>query len=61
MRREYKTIVNNEAFVLGPGDACRHPRSAVHRVETLEDTLFVEVKSPAIDLRRVFGPAAADP
>jgi len=54
-----RTVVSNETFVLGPGDVCRHPRDAVHRVEALEDTVFVEVKSPAIDLRRVFGPAAA--
>jgi quercetin dioxygenase-like cupin family protein len=53
-----KTIVNNDAFVLGPGDVCRHPRDATHRVEALEDTVFVEVKSPPIDLDRVFGPAA---
>lgn len=55
-----KTIVNNEALVLGPGDVCRHPRDAVHRVEALEDTVFVEVKSPAIDLRQVFGPGAQE-
>ena len=54
-----KTIINNETFVLGPGDVCRHPRAVGHRVEALEDTLFVEVKSPPIELRQVFGLAAA--
>ena len=54
-----KTIVNNETFVLGPGDVCRHPRDASHRVEALEDTVFVEVKSPPIEFGRVFGSAAA--
>jgi quercetin dioxygenase-like cupin family protein len=54
-----KTIINNETFVLGPGDVCRHPRAVGHRVEALEDTVFVEVKSPPIESRQVFGLAAA--
>ena len=54
-----KTIVNNETFVLGPGDVCRHPKDASHRVEALEDTVFVEVKSPPIEFGRVFGSATA--
>jgi quercetin dioxygenase-like cupin family protein len=54
-----KTTINNETFVLGPGDVCRHPRAAGHRVEALEDTIFVEVKSPPIKLHEVFGLAAA--
>lgn len=54
-----RTRVGNESFVLGPGDACRHPRAATHRVEALEDTVFVEVKSPPIAFGQVFGGAAA--
>ena len=54
-----KTIINDETFVLGPGDVCRHPRAVGHRVEALEDTVFVEIKSPPIELRQVFGLAAA--
>jgi quercetin dioxygenase-like cupin family protein len=54
-----KTIIDDETFVLGPGDACRHPCAVGHRVEALEDTTFIEVKSPPIDLRQVFGIAAA--
>jgi quercetin dioxygenase-like cupin family protein len=50
-----KTIVNDETFLLGPGDVCRHPRAVGHRVEALEDTIFVEVKSPPIELSQVFG------
>ena len=50
-----RTTVSNEIFVLGPGDVCRHPRDASHRVEALEDTVFVEVKSPAIEFGGVFG------
>jgi quercetin dioxygenase-like cupin family protein len=54
-----KTVIDNETFLLGPGDVCRHPRAVDHRVEAVEDTLFVEVKSPAIAFRQVFGPATA--
>jgi quercetin dioxygenase-like cupin family protein len=54
-----KTVVDDETFVLGPGDVCRHPPAVAHRVEALEDTLFVEVKSPSIELRQLFGLAAA--
>jgi quercetin dioxygenase-like cupin family protein len=52
-----RTTVNNETFVLGPGDVCRHPSAATHRVEALEDTVFVEVKSPPIEFSQVFGSA----
>ena len=54
-----RTTVNSETFVLGPGDVCRHPRDASHRVEAMEDTVFVEVKSPPIEFGRVFGSEAA--
>ncbi len=50
-----KTVIGNETFVLGPGDACRHPRAVRHRVEALEDTTFIEVKSPLVELRQIFG------
>jgi quercetin dioxygenase-like cupin family protein len=53
------TTINNETFILGPGDVCRHPRDANHRVEALEDTIFVEVKSPPIEFGQVFSSAAA--
>ena len=54
-----KTIVNDEAFVLGPGDVCRHPRGVGHRVEALEDSIFVEIKSSPMELRQIFGLATA--
>jgi quercetin dioxygenase-like cupin family protein len=54
-----RTVVNGKAFVLGPGDACRHPQGATHRVEALADTVFVEVKSPPFEFGRVFGAAAS--
>jgi quercetin dioxygenase-like cupin family protein len=54
-----RTVIDSETFVLAPGDACRHPQGATHRVEALEDTVFVEVKSPPIEFGRVFGSAAS--
>jgi len=50
-----KTVVGDESFVLGPGDACRHPRNVSHYIEALADSTFVEIKSPAPDLTRLYG------
>jgi quercetin dioxygenase-like cupin family protein len=49
-----RSTMNGEATVLGPGDVGRHPKGAVHAVEALEDTLMVEVKSPAPDIANFF-------
>ena len=49
------TVIGNQTFVLGPGDVCRHPGSTAHRVEALEDTIFVEIKSPLPELRKTLG------
>ena len=49
-----KTVVGDESFVLSPGDACRHPRNVSHCIEALEDSTFVEIKSPAPDLARLY-------
>jgi quercetin dioxygenase-like cupin family protein len=50
-----KTIVGDKPFVLGPGDVCRHPRNISHLIEALEDSTFVEVKSPPPDFSRLYG------
>ena len=50
-----KTVVGDKSFVLGPGDVCRHPRNVSHFIEALENSTFVEVKSPAPDLARLYG------
>jgi quercetin dioxygenase-like cupin family protein len=55
VRGRVKTIVGGEAVVLGPGDVGRHPARVAHSVEALEETLFVEIKSPAPDIARVLG------
>jgi quercetin dioxygenase-like cupin family protein len=50
-----KTIIGDRHFVLGPGDVCRHPEQVMHSVEALEDTIFVEVKSPVPALSTTLG------
>lgn len=50
-----KAVVGETSFVLGPGDVCRHPRNVSHFIEALEDSTFIEVKSPAPDFVRLYG------
>ena len=42
-----KVTVGDESHVLGPGDACRNPAGVSHSVEALDESTFVEIKSPA--------------
>jgi quercetin dioxygenase-like cupin family protein len=50
-----KTVVGAEEYIVGRGDACRHPAGVLHRVVALDDSIIVEVKSPAPELRSLFG------
>jgi quercetin dioxygenase-like cupin family protein len=50
-----KTIIGEREYILGAGDACRHPEQVMHSVEALEDTVFVEVKSPIPELSATLG------
>jgi quercetin dioxygenase-like cupin family protein len=50
-----KIVVADEAFIVRSGQACRHPKDVMHSVEALEDTLFVEIKSPVPALDATFG------
>lgn len=54
VRGRLKTKVGDNTYVMDPGDTCLHPRGVPHQVESLEETLFVEVKSPAPDIARLF-------
>jgi quercetin dioxygenase-like cupin family protein len=49
------TTIGSETFVLREGDACRHAASVAHRVEALEDTTFIEIKSPPLELGKTLG------
>ena len=46
--------IEGRVFVLGPGQACRHPAGVLHSVKALEDARVVEVKAPPPDLGAVF-------
>jgi quercetin dioxygenase-like cupin family protein len=50
VKGKVKSTVGSEEFVMGPGDACRHPTGVLHGLEALEDSIVVEIKSPAPDL-----------
>jgi quercetin dioxygenase-like cupin family protein len=54
VKGKVKSTVGAEAFIMGPGDACRHPKGVLHGLEALEDSIVVEVKSPAPDLAAFF-------
>lgn len=54
VRGKVKTVVGDEAFILGPGDVCRHPAGVAHGVEAIEDSVMVEVKAPAPELSSFF-------
>jgi quercetin dioxygenase-like cupin family protein len=53
VRGKVKTVVGGETVVLGPGDVGCHPAAVPHSVEALEETVFVEIKSPAPDIAKV--------
>ena len=42
-----KSTVGSSEFIMGPGDACRHPKGVLHGLGALEDAVVVEIKSPA--------------
>ena len=54
VRGKVKSTVGSEVFIMGPGDVCRHPKGVLHGLEALEDSLVVEIKSPAPDLATFF-------
>ena len=53
VRGRLKTTVGSEGVILGPGDAGRHPHGVAHSVEALEETVFVEIKSPPPNIGKV--------
>jgi quercetin dioxygenase-like cupin family protein len=49
-----KSTVGTDAFIMGPGDVCRHPKGVLHGLEAIEDSVVVEIKSPAPDIGAFF-------
>jgi unsaturated pyranuronate lyase len=54
VKGKVKSTVGAEAFIMGPGDVCRHPKGVLHGLEALEDSVVVEIKSPAPDIAAFF-------
>jgi quercetin dioxygenase-like cupin family protein len=54
VKGKMRSTVGNEVFVMGPGDACRHPKGVLHGLEAIEDSVVVEIKAPAPDVAAFF-------
>lgn len=54
VKGKVKSTVGSEAFLMGPGDLCRHPKGVLHGLEAIEDSVVVEIKSPVPDLAALF-------
>ncbi len=54
VRGKVKMTVGEEQYILGPGDVCRHPKNVPHCVEAIEESVMVEIKSPAQDIADFF-------
>jgi quercetin dioxygenase-like cupin family protein len=60
VRGKVKSTVGTEEFVMGPGDVCRHPKGVLHGLEAIEESLVVEIKSPAPDIGAFFAMRKGD-
>ena len=54
VKGKVKSTVGSEEFIMGPGDVCRHPRGVLHGLEAIEESVVVEIKSPAPDISAFF-------
>ncbi|HWO43848.1 MAG TPA: cupin domain-containing protein [Candidatus Eisenbacteria bacterium] len=55
VKGKVKMTVGQDVYTLGPGDVCRHPRGVPHAVEGIEESVVVEIKSPAPDIDSFLG------
>ena len=55
VKGKVKMIVGKEVYILGPGDVCRHPQGIPHGVEGIDESIVVEIKSPAPDISKFLG------
>ena len=49
-------VIEGAESILAAGDVCLHPKGVTHSVEALEDSMIVEIKSPAVPLENFLGP-----
>lgn len=55
VKGKVRMTVGREEYILGPGDVCRHPMGVSHGVEGIEESIVVEIKSPAPDITTFLG------
>jgi quercetin dioxygenase-like cupin family protein len=55
VKGKVKMTVGKEEYILGPGDVCRHPKGVPHGVEGIEESIVVEIKSPAPEISSFLG------
>lgn len=46
VKGELRMIVDGKEYLAGVGSAFRHPEGVLHSTEALEDTVYIEIKSP---------------
>src|SRR3974390_289881 len=54
VKGKVKSTVGSAEFIMGPGDVCRHPKGVLHGLEAIEDSVVVEIKSPAPEIGAFF-------
>jgi quercetin dioxygenase-like cupin family protein len=54
VKGKVKSTVGSEEFIMGSGDACLHPKGVLHGLEAIEDSVIVEIKSPAPEIGAFF-------
>ena len=54
VKGKVKSTVGAEEFIMGPGDVSRHPAGVLHGLEAIEESVVVEIKSPAPDIGAFF-------
>jgi quercetin dioxygenase-like cupin family protein len=55
VKGKVKMTVGKDVYFLGPGDVCRHPEGVPHAVEGVDESIVVEIKSPAPDITTFLG------
>lgn len=50
-------VIDGAESILTAGDACTHPVGVPHSVDALEDSVILEIKSPAVPLENFLGPS----
>ena len=55
VKGKVKVVVEQVEYTLGPGDACIHPKGVPHGIESLEDAVILEIKSPPLPLEQFLG------